>query len=69
VLDLDGLSLEAFIDRALAIMPQHSTAEKAKILELLNPRPNAAKGPPNKHQEPRPQAQVRTRRRAAADRR
>jgi hypothetical protein len=65
VLDLDGLSLESFIDRALAIMPQHSASAKPKILELLDPRPNAATGPPNKHQEPRPQAQVRTRRPAA----
>ena len=68
VVDRSELNLQDFVDRALAIMPQHSADEKSTIIELLNPRPNAAAGPPRKQQQPKPQAQARTSRREAAGR-
>lgn len=65
VLGRSGMNMGDFVDRALAIMPQHSASERASIVELLNPRPAVAAGPPRKqqepprkHQEPRPQART-----------
>lgn len=56
VLGRSDMELEPFIDRALAIMPQHPSSVKPEIVELLNPRPDVQPGPPRKPQEPRPQA-------------
>ncbi len=59
VVDRSALNLTDFLDRALAIMPQHSADDRATILALLDTRPSSSGGVPLKHQEPKPQAQMR----------